>query len=79
MMAARKRFAHGVALAFNGDMDRIDDWLAANCAGGYAYGFDGVKENGDARAQLRLLFSFEDNGDKERFKRAFLDGLFNDG
>jgi len=77
-MAPRQQLSYRLQYAFNGDLERIEEWLENNCAGAYQFGFDGVKENANAVSQLQVLFSFELKEDRERFKRVIQDGIFND-
>ena len=74
----RQQFPYRLQYAFNGDLDRIEDWLESNCVSAFQFGFDGVKENANAVPQLQVLFSFEQKEDRERFKRAIQDGIFNE-
>ena len=75
---ADPRLLHGVSLAFNGDLDRVEEWLDANCVGNFHFEFDGLKEDEAGLNQLRNLFKFERNEDKDRFKQVVTDDMFID-
>ena len=59
---------------FSGSMDRLEDWLDANCDGDYDYTLEGVKETDTPLNKLELLFMFQLQQERDNFKAMALSG-----
>lgn len=63
-------------LKFSASIDDVEDWLEVNCNGRFAYSLEDVVETDTVFNKLEILFSFEFDTDREKFKKAVTSGTF---
>jgi len=68
------KYKFGVRYSFSGDMDRLEDWLEANCDGAYSFQFEDIKETESVFNKLEILFRFEQDRDRIAFRELITSG-----
>ncbi len=68
----RPSYKYGVRTKHTAELDAIEDWLKANCEGGYEFHFDQVACSPHARGLLDIVFQFERKSDRAKFKEMLL-------
>ncbi len=67
-------YKYGVNYSFSGSIDRLEDWLEMACNGKYAYEFKDIKETDAGFNKLEVLFRFELDEDRIRFRKLITSG-----
>lgn len=70
------KLPYQLRLKFSASIDEVEDWLETNCNGRFAYSLEGVVETDTIFNKLEILFSFEFDTDREKFKKAVTSGTF---
>ena len=63
-------------LKFSASIDDVEEWLETHCQGRFAYSLENVIETESIFSKLEILFSFEFDSDRAKFKEAVTSGTF---
>lgn len=74
--ALRKKPVYQLRLSISVSIDELEEWLTYNCEGNYSYSLEGIKETDGLFKKLELLFSFDQESDRRKFKDAVRLGEF---
>ena len=62
------RMPFQLQVRFTGEIGPIEDWLSRYCEGEWNYHLEDIKETDSIFNQLEVVFSFEKEDDREKFK-----------
>lgn len=71
-----KKPIYQLRLRFSGSIDDVENWLEGNCEGNYSYQLEDIKETDTVFSQLELMFEFDFDNDRKKFKEAVVQGHF---
>ena len=74
--AARKKQVYQLRLIISVTIEELEDWLNEHCEGNFSYSLEGIKETDGLFKKLELLFSFDFDSDRQKFKEAVKAGTF---